>query len=74
MKYEVLTPKRRLTPSSTLRTFVKVVRLHDTTNKYIWGQITILTKYLARLLKIGDSENKCDKLQLLSHQKQLLFH
>ena len=74
MKYEVLTPKKRLTPSSTLCTFVKVARLHDATKEYIWGQITILTKYLARLLKIGDSENNCDKLKILSHQKQLLFH
>ena len=72
MKYEVLTPKKRLAPS-TLCTFVKVVRLHDATKEYIWGQITILTKYLAMLLKIGDSENNCDKLQILSHQKQLLF-
>ena len=33
--------------------------------------------HLARLLKIGESENNCDKLQILSHsinQKQLSFH
>ena len=76
MKYEVLTPKKGLTPSSTLSTFIKChVKwcnwgVHMGPNDY--------TNYhLARLLKIGESENNCDKLQILSHsinQKQLSFH
>ena len=77
MEYEVLTPKKRLTASSTLSTFLKVVALHDATKEYIWGLITTLNNYLARLLNIGESENNCDKLSILLHstyQKQLSFH
>ena len=40
--------------------------------------ITMLNNYyLARLLKIGESKNGCDKLKILSHsvnQKQLSFY